>query len=72
VDGRVVAEHDVPQGVADEDDVGAGLVHDACGRVVVGGQADQLLAALLALADGGHGHLLRALLFEIDHCVLCS
>ena len=59
----------MPKLVADEDDVGAGLVHDARGRVVVGRQADEALAALLARAHGGHGHFLGTLLFEVDHLV---
>ena len=36
--GGLVAEHDLAERVADEDHRDAGLVHDAGGRVVVGGQ----------------------------------
>src|ERR1700759_2611857 len=66
-DGRVVAKHDVTQRVADENDVRPCLVNDARGRVVVCGQAYEAFAALLAGADGGHGHFFGSLLFEIGH-----
>ena len=55
--GRVVAEHDHRRGVADEDQVDAGLVGDAAGRRVVGGDHHDLVAAPLHLGELGQREL---------------
>ena len=54
----VVAEHDVAEAVANEDDGDACLVHEPGHRVVVGGHADDGLARLLHLHElrGAYPH----------------
>ena len=50
-----VAEDHHGQRVADKDEVDAGLVHQARGGVVVGGERGDGLALALHLAECGHG-----------------
>ena len=57
---RVVALHDHAERVADEQDVGAGLVEQPRERRVVGGEHGDLLAALLHLPEGVDGDALRS------------
>ena len=52
-DRGVVAEDDVAEAVADEDERDAGLFDEAGGRVVVGGDHDDLLAASLHRLEVG-------------------
>ena len=49
--GRVVAEHDHAQRVADQDERDAGLVHDAGRGVVVGRDGGEALALLVHASD---------------------
>ena len=67
-EGVLVAEHDVAEGVADEDAVDAGLVLELGGGVVVCGQHAELAALGLGLCEGCdgvlHGGLLLNLMFE--------
>ena len=62
-----VAEHGVADAIADENDVNARFVNDACHRVIVSGQTDETFIALLARAQGRRSHFLRTLRFEISH-----
>ncbi|KAG1450140.1 hypothetical protein G6F57_016478 [Rhizopus arrhizus] len=53
--GRIMALHDHPQRIADQDQVNAVCVKSAGKAGVVGGQHDQLLAIALGLGQGGNG-----------------
>ena len=50
-----VAKDDHGERVADEDEIDAGLVDEARGGVVVGGERGDGLALALHFAEGGHG-----------------
>ena len=62
--GVLVAQHHHGQRVAHQDHVNAGLIHQARGGIVVGGQASDALAPLLFLLDCLDGYL-RARLARI-------
>ena len=65
--GVLVAQHHHGQRVAHQDHVNAGLIHQARGGIVVGGQASDALAPLLFLLDCLDGYL-RARLARILAC----
>ncbi len=54
-EGVFVAENDHGERIADEDEIDAGLVDEARGRVVVGGERRDRLALALHFAERGHG-----------------
>ena len=54
-EGVFVAEHDHGERVADQDQVDAGLVDQARGGIVVGGERGDGLALALHLSECGHG-----------------
>ena len=58
--GRVVAEDDHRGGVADQDDVDAGLLGDLGRGIVVGGDHHDRLAVALHLRDPREGHRARS------------
>ena len=51
VRGVRIAEHDHAEGVADEDEIDAGFVHETRGRVIVGGECCDLVPGLLELPE---------------------
>ena len=69
----LVAEHGHGQRIADQGNIDAGLVDQARGRVVVGGEAGDGFVVKLLFADGG-GSDLAARRISADggetHCVL--
>ena len=45
-DRIAVAVNYIPDAVTDQNDIDTGLVHDTCGRIIIGGEANKLLTVL--------------------------
>src|SRR5882724_9204876 len=66
----VVAEGDHSEGIANEDDVDARFVEEACSRIVVRGQADDffgIFGGSFSLQKLGHGDFAVALVWYDAH-----